>query len=322
MMRSLKTTSGRSLILFILASTFCSIMGKVIVTRFFFDYPIVILMMQTASTLFVIEISRILGILKVPPYSFEKGRQIFIPSLLYTLAQWVTVASFEGIAMPNFDSVKRFTPLLILIFISLRGRQQKLDPNRTLMILGLCFATSVAVNLELAMDRYSFLYGVFGAGLQAAALILFEENMVNFSATEMLYLHSFNSLVFYLMADIVQDEIRDAFMYIITAAHPLFIVVFLINLLAGIIFHFTIFKCLEHNGAVKLQIFSNIRCVFETFIAYYMGFYLFYDVSPGIINWLFLIFTCLGAKTLRFGDGIDFEKEKGNIVKGPWMTKA
>lgn len=63
---------------------------------------------------------------------------------MYTIAQWITVASFEGIAMPNFDSVKRLTPIFILLGLAVRCRQQKVDQNKTLLILGLSIASAVA----------------------------------------------------------------------------------------------------------------------------------------------------------------------------------
>lgn len=167
------------MIVFVAASVFCSLMSKIMVTRYFFDYPVVILMMQSAATLFVIEvtrysfskkfarsgildkfqctmfyteprnsefkrISRVLGILKVAPYCFEKGRHIVIPSILYTISQWITVASFEGIAMPNFDSVKRLTPILILVGLAARNRQQRVDQNKTFIIIGLSIASAFA----------------------------------------------------------------------------------------------------------------------------------------------------------------------------------
>ncbi|PIC35031.1 hypothetical protein B9Z55_014512 [Caenorhabditis nigoni] len=292
-MRVIKTAAGRSMITFVIATVFCSLMAKIMVTRYFFDYPVVILMMQSAATLFFIEVARVLGILKVAPYCFEKGRHIVIPSILYTISQWITVASFEGIAMPNFDSVKRFTPILILIGLAARSRQQKVDQNRTFIIIGLSIASAFAVNLDFSVDRYSLMYGMVGAVLQATALILFEEHLQTYN-----------------------DELRDAFMYMITSAHPLFIIVFAISMLSGVLFHFTAFSCLEKNGSLNMQIVSNIRAVLETFFAYYLSIYLFYDVYPGILNWAFLAITLVAARALITRD------TEPEIVKGPWMTKA
>ncbi|CAJ76931.1 uncharacterized protein CELE_JC8.12 [Caenorhabditis elegans] len=304
------------MIVFVAASVFCSLMSKIMVTRYFFDYPVVILMMQSAATLFVIEVTRVLGILKVAPYCFEKGRHIVIPSILYTISQWITVASFEGIAMPNFDSVKRLTPILILVGLAARNRQQRVDQNKTFIIIGLSIASAFAVNLDLSVDRYSLMYGLVGAILQAAAFVLFEEHLQNYNYTEVLYMHSFNSLVFYLLADMVRDELRDAFMYMITSAHPLFIIVFAVSMFAGVLFHFTTFSCLEKNGPLNMQIVSNVRAVVETFLAYYLSVYLFYDVYPGVLNWAFLAVTFVAARALV---NRDCEPE---IVKGPWMSKA
>ncbi|ETN74501.1 hypothetical protein NECAME_03987 [Necator americanus] len=53
------------------------------------------------------QIETVLGIVKLSPYSFEKGRHCFLPSILYCVAQWLTLVAFEGIGLPGFESVKR-----------------------------------------------------------------------------------------------------------------------------------------------------------------------------------------------------------------------
>ncbi|PIO62287.1 hypothetical protein TELCIR_16163, partial [Teladorsagia circumcincta] len=114
-------------------------------------------------------------------------------------------------------------------------------------------------------------------------------------AIEMLYMHAFNSLIVFLIADVVQDEIRDAFMYMMTSAHPLFSSVFVVLLLSGILLQFATFVCIEHNGALNTQILSNIRAAFQIFVAYFLSLYLFYDVSPGVLNYLGLLLTIAAA---------------------------
>ncbi|KAK6048853.1 hypothetical protein COOONC_13642 [Cooperia oncophora] len=107
-MRLLLTPAVRSAVFYVGSTIFCSLVGKVVVTRFFFDYPVVILMLQMATSLFIIELLRVFGVVKLSPYSFEKGRHCFLPSILLCVAQWLTVVAFEGIGMPAFESVKRF----------------------------------------------------------------------------------------------------------------------------------------------------------------------------------------------------------------------
>ena len=46
----------------------------------------------------------------------------------------------------------------------------------------------------------------------------------NFSALELIYLNSFNCLCLFLIADIVQDEVRDAYMYLQVLLFIVFII--------------------------------------------------------------------------------------------------
>ncbi|KJH51041.1 hypothetical protein DICVIV_02802 [Dictyocaulus viviparus] len=285
------TPAIRSAIFYVVSTMFCSLLGKIVVTRFFFDYPIVILMLQMATTLFIVELLRVLGVLKLSPYSFDKGRHFLLPSLLLCIAQWLTVVAFEGIGMPAFESVKRITPLIILIGTNAISRQSRIDNAQLIGVIGISFASLLTVNLELSLDHYSLFYGLTAAVLQAIAYMQFEVLSRTYQAVELLYIHSFNSLIFFLIADVVQDEIRDAFMYMLTSAHPLFGGVFAVLLLSGILIQFATFVCIEQNGALKTQILSNIRASFQIFIAYYLSLYLFYDVTPSFLNYISLICT-------------------------------
>ena len=116
--------------------------------------------------------------------------------------------------------------------------------------------------MEMSIDRFSLFYGLVAALFQAVAYVQFEQLSQNFPAVEMLYIHSFNSLLVFLVADIIQDEIRDAFMYMMTSAHPLFTFVFVVLLLSALPLQFATFLCIEMNGALNTQVISNVRsCV-------------------------------------------------------------
>ncbi|VDM55969.1 unnamed protein product [Angiostrongylus costaricensis] len=259
----LMTPAIRSAVFYVGSTLFCSLLGKIVVTRFFFDYPIVILMLQMATTLFIIELLRVIGVLKLSPYSFDKGRHFFLPSILFCIAQWLTLSAFEGIGMPAFDSVKRVTPVIILCASSAISRQSRLNNAQLIGVIGVSLGSLLTVNLELSLDRYSLFYGLMAATLQAVAYMQFEMLSRTYQAVELLYVNSFNSLIFFLVADVVQDEIRDAFMYMLTSAHPSFGGVLAILLLSGILIQFVTFLCLEHNGALRTQILSNIRAAVQ-----------------------------------------------------------
>ncbi|RCN50459.1 hypothetical protein ANCCAN_03482 [Ancylostoma caninum] len=316
-MRFLLTPAVRSSILYVGSTLFCSLVGKVVVTRFFFDYPVVILMLQMATTLFIVEFLRVLGIVKLSPYSFEKGRHCFLPSILYCVAQWLTLVAFEGIGLPGFESVKRFAPLAILLGTNAISRQSRLDHIQLIGVAGISFTSFLAINFELSLDQFSLFYGLVAAVLQAAAYMQFENLSHTYQAMEMLYMHSFNSLIVYLVADIVQDEIRDAFMYMMTSAHPLFGASFAVLLVSSIFFQYATFACIEQNGALTTQILSNVRAAFQIFIAYFLSMYLFYDVSPGFLNYLGLFCTGGAAYYLYKQRSSDSMSQKSQ-----WASKA
>ncbi|KHJ85968.1 hypothetical protein OESDEN_14295 [Oesophagostomum dentatum] len=145
----------------------------------------------------------------------------------------------------------------------------------------------------------------------------FESLSHTYQAIEMLYMHSFNSLIIYLIADIVQDEIRDAFMYMMTSAHPLFGGAFAVLLISGILLQYAMFSCIEHNGALTTQILSNVRAAFQIFIAYFLSTYLFYDVSPGILNYIGLL--CTGGAAYYL-----YNQRNSSALpqKSQWASKA
>ncbi|KAK6747783.1 hypothetical protein RB195_000774 [Necator americanus] len=293
-MRFLLTPAVRSAAFYVGSTLLCSLIGKVVVTRFFFDYPVVILMLQMATTLFIVELLRVLGIVKLSPYSFEKGRHCFLPSILYCVAQWLTLVAFEGIGLPGFESVKRFTPLVILLGSTAISRQSRLDHIQLIGVAGISFTSFLTVNFEISLDQYSIFYGLIAIVLQGAAYMQFES-----------------------LSHTYQDEIRDAFMYMMTSAHPLFGGAFAVLLISSIFLQYATFSCIEQNGALNTQIISNVRAAFQIFIAYFLSLYLFYDVSPGFLNYIGLL--CTGAAAYYL---YNQRNSDSTLVKSAWASKA
>ncbi|KAJ1358957.1 hypothetical protein KIN20_017543 [Parelaphostrongylus tenuis] len=111
-----------------------------------------------------------------------------------------------------------------------------------------------------------------------------------------------------------RDEIRDAFMYMLTSAHPWFGGVFAILLLSGILIQYVTFLCIEHNGALRTQILSNIRAAVQIFIAYILSIYLFYEVSPSFLNYASLICTMGAAYYLYKQRSTDCMQQKSPLT--------
>ncbi|GMT24747.1 hypothetical protein PFISCL1PPCAC_16044, partial [Pristionchus fissidentatus] len=283
----LQSPAAKSAITYAGASLVTGIIAKILITKMFFDYPIVILMLQMATVLFSVELLRVFGVLKLAPYTFDKGRHLFLPSILMSISAWLSISAYEGIGLPLFDPIKRLTPLLVLgVATFVYRKQQRLDRETLLAVIGVSLLSSIAVNFELGMGRFSLFYGLIAGLLHAAAFVQFESLSENFSPLEMMYMHSFNSLVVFLIADIVQDEIRDAFMYVMTSSNKTFVFLFIILMVLGLAIQYTTFHCLGTNGALVTSIVANGRDVFQVMFAYYTSAYLFYDLYPGITNWI------------------------------------
>ncbi|KAF8372604.1 bus-12, partial [Pristionchus pacificus] len=288
----MQSPAAKSALIFAGASFITGIIAKILITKMFFDYPIVILMLQMATVLFSIELLRVFGVLKLAPYTFDKGRHLFLSSILMSISSWLSVSAYEGIGLPLFDPVKRLTPLLVLgVSTFIYRKQQRLDRNALIALVGISFLSSIAVNFELTMGRFSLFYGLIAGLLHAAAFVQFESLSDTFSPLEMMYMHSFNSLVVFLLADIVQDEIRDAFMYVMTSSSKTFVFLFIFLMVLGLAIQYTTFHCIGTNGALVTSIVANGRAVFQVMFAYYTSSYLFYDLYPGLINWMSFLGT-------------------------------
>ncbi|PAV91714.1 hypothetical protein WR25_23168 isoform F [Diploscapter pachys] len=173
--------------------------------------------------------------------------------------------------MPAFDAVKRFTPIAILLVVGIYKKRsdgsQPIISDTQRQYNEVSFMTAIfvsitayfAVNFDMSIDRFSVFYGLIACACQGIAYGLFEQHSKTYKPSELLYMHSFNALIVYLTADIVQDEIRDAFMYMLTTAHPLFVFVFIVLVIASILFQYFAFHCIATNGALHTQIVSNIK---------------------------------------------------------------
>jgi solute carrier family 35 protein len=150
---------------------------------------------------------------------------------------------------------------------------------------------------DFSFDIWSYVYGIMALIFQATYLTMIERLSISntYSPMEMMYMNAFNCLVFFLIADLVQDEIRDAFMYLMTSASTLFIFCFLLLMVLGMVLNYAMFMCTAINSALTTSIIGNLKAALLTFVGYYMSVYLFYDIVPNFMNGVGLIITIGGV---------------------------
>lgn len=155
---------------------------------------------------------------------------------------------------------------------------------------------------DFSFDIWSYVYGILAVIFQATYLIMIERLSLSntYSPVEMMYMNSFNCLVFFLIADLVQDEIRDAFMYLMTSASSLFVFCFLCLMVLGLVLNYAMFMCTAVNSALTTCILGNLKAALQTFAGYYMSVYLFYDIVPNFMNAIGLIITIGGVAAYSY----------------------
>jgi len=143
----------------------------------------------------------------------------------------------------------------------------------------------------------AYLYGSLSVLLQAFYLTLIERLALNsqYSTLDMIYLNSFNGLIFFLIADLIYDEIRDAFMYFFTSSSLSFWAAFIGAIVCGAILNFSIFLCTTRNSALTTTVVGNGKAVIQSIIGYILGIYLFYDVVPSFWNVTGIVINLFGC---------------------------
>ena len=99
---------------------------------------------------------RMIGIVKVQPFTFERGKDMMIPSLINCLGLWLALTSIEGLSLPMFGAAKRCLPVGTMIFslIVLRGR--KSYPSKGMLFGGIITLIGIGLGGMLLLHYYNF----------------------------------------------------------------------------------------------------------------------------------------------------------------------
>lgn len=72
------------------------------------------------------------NIVKLLPYTFDRGKDMFVPSLLYALHGYFSLTALEGMNLPMYGAVKRWVPMLTMWMSFVVLRKQR--PSREIVI--------------------------------------------------------------------------------------------------------------------------------------------------------------------------------------------
>uniref|UniRef100_A0A914BV12 Uncharacterized protein n=1 Tax=Acrobeloides nanus TaxID=290746 RepID=A0A914BV12_9BILA len=221
---------------------------------------------------------------------------MFLPSLMYAVSSYMVLNCLDGISMPLFPPLQRLCPLAIVVIGACYYRMQMPSREAIVLIVIICFGTALSSIADWSVDLWALIYGLGSLGMFALCLVKIEKLHEQYSSTlELIYMNSFNCLCLFLIADLVQDEIRDSFMYLVTSTTWLFVLCLTLLVIIGSIFHALIFYCITDAGALHTAIMHNLAGGVQIFVAYSLSVYLFYDLAPSSANIFGVIIASIAA---------------------------
>jgi len=155
--------------------------------------------------------------------SFSRGKDMFLPSLLYSLSTYISLNCLDGVTMPLFPFIQRLCPLVIIAIHFYVLRRKRPTVQSVLMIALSAFGSGMASKCreisnsrerqidgslafhELNLDPWHLLYSLISLLMFAFSLVSVERLREQYSSPlELIYMNTFNCLCLFLIADLVQ----------------------------------------------------------------------------------------------------------------------
>lgn len=186
-------------------------------------------------------------------------------------------------SLPTYGTLRRLQPLLLIVAARVVLKRALPSPRMLVAVGAVVLGSALATTYEWDFDFWSILYACIHLGLSTAYMTLLERLVINkgYSLLDILYMNSFNNLVFFLIADMIQDEIRDAFMslpspslpsppvpsqllpslsrYFLTSSSLLFWWCLVGVLALGIVMNISYFALIIYQGSLEVSIINAAK---------------------------------------------------------------
>uniref|UniRef100_A0A7E4VIB4 DUF4384 domain-containing protein n=1 Tax=Panagrellus redivivus TaxID=6233 RepID=A0A7E4VIB4_PANRE len=253
--------------------------NRSVLLNLYFDYPVVILMLQMAALIVGLKVARASNHIELKPYTFQRGGKLFFPSLFYAIINYLMLDGVDGITLPLFLPLFRFLPAVILATLVYSKRCKTPSPENT-KIIGFMCTTAFFVSL------YSSQTNVFAIPLGLVSLLIYGFTFLQFEnlreSTEnpfdLIYANAVNCFMFFIIADFVNIDLYQAYLFIGKMSSILFVICFTVLILAGAAFHGVVIYCIFKTNAFHTANAINFMSAIQIVAAYVIAFSQFYDV--------------------------------------------
>ena len=252
----------------------CSIsmnfLNKAVVSSYNFNYPFFIMACQMVVTVIVLDLMRLLRLIKLPPYSLKEGVDFLPCSLSFALHSTLSLIALHGMNIPMYGALKRCTPLvnLVLSVVVLKRAVPSVLLSSSVCIIAIgAFVASLG---DFQFDLHSYTMGGLSVFAQAAYLTLVQRcSEINHRSTvEMLHVNGFNTLPIFLTVSMVLGEpqrIGES----LAVADPGFTPVFVLLIVSGCVLTWAQFLCAAVCSALTTSMVSVAKSVIQTVLGFF-----------------------------------------------------
>ncbi|KAL7644480.1 UNVERIFIED_CONTAM: hypothetical protein RMT77_005312 [Armadillidium vulgare] len=262
-------------VFYALCSTSMAFLNKAVISSYDFNFPFFIMACQMTLSVVFLELMRLSGRIKIPPYTWKAAQGFLLPSFSYGLHATLSLIALRGMNIPMYTAVKRCTPLVNLIFAVVILR--KPFPSFALIasIFFITVGCIIAAYGDLTFDPYAYTIGGFSVFAQGLYLTLVQRASESCVSTfEILQLNSYNTLGPFVFLSLLTGEpemiIRNSYILDLN-----FQVIFWLLVTLGAILNYSLFLCTSLNSALTTSLVGVAKSSVQTLL----GFFTFGGVS-------------------------------------------
>ena len=259
-----------------------------------FRYPNLILLIQMAVTMVVIEGLKGVGALKLAPLSASRAKLLLPVVLLYNANVAFGLMSLGNLNIPMYNTLKRLSPVVVLATKTVMTR--KSPPTQVTASVLVTVAGCLVAGLgDLAFDPLGYVYAGASVLLQSSYLVLVEKTGAekDVGSWELLQYNAYLSIPFLALVTSATGELTGGVPLLRTLMFDVsFVVLFMTGAVMGCLLNFSLFLCTITNSALTTTIVGVLKGVVSTAL----GFFLLGGVKqPSFLNVAGILINTIGG---------------------------